>query len=98
MASTAPQAATAAESPLFSEAATALTRGAAGWDHFVIDSTDYLVVANFFTSSPGRQPSMTTDSAIYEASVAEDGLKLKLTFCFCSQWNGYGSDALAGST
>ena len=61
----------------FTEAATVQTRGAAGWDHFVIDGADYLAVANFFSSSPGRQPSMKTESTIYRA--AADGMKLRLT-------------------
>ena len=68
---------TAVES-LFSKAATAETRGAAGWEHFVIDGIDFLAVANFFTSGPGRQPSMTTDSVVYKATTA-DGGKLHLS-------------------
>lgn len=66
----------AAEMPFF-EAATVQTRGAAGWEHFVIDGVDFLAVANFFTSAPGRQPSMTTDSAVYTATT--DGVQLQLT-------------------
>jgi hypothetical protein len=62
---------------LFFEAATVQTRGAAGWEHFVIDGVDFLAVANFFTSAPGRQPSMTTDSAVYTATT--DGVQLQLT-------------------
>ena len=61
----------ATESP-FAEAAVVQTRGAAGWAHFVIDGKDFLAVANFFTSGPGRQPSMETDSSIFLVRATED--------------------------
>ena len=67
----------ATESP-FAEAAVVQTRGAAGWAHFVIDGKDFLAVANFFTSGPGRQPSMETDSSIFLVRATEDR-KLQLT-------------------
>eukprot|EP00931_Biecheleriopsis_adriatica_P116468 TRINITY_DN92108_c0_g1_i1.p1 TRINITY_DN92108_c0_g1~~TRINITY_DN92108_c0_g1_i1.p1 ORF type:complete len:460 (-),score=89.25 TRINITY_DN92108_c0_g1_i1:70-1413(-) len=70
-------AAAASSDATFVEAATIQTRGAAGWSHFVIDGRDFLVVANFFTSSPGRQPRMETESVLYSAHRAE-GLSLKL--------------------
>ena len=44
-----------------------LSSQAAGWEHFSIDGRDYLAVANFFTSGPARQPSMVTESTVYEA-------------------------------
>ena len=67
--------ATAAEP--FAEVATVQTRGAAGWEHFAIDGKHYLVVANFFTSGPGRQPSMETDSTVFVVDGA-DGRSLRL--------------------
>ena len=54
------------------------TRGAAGWDHLVMDGQDYLCCANFFTSNPRRQASMTTDSTIFKVSQNGD-LSLQLT-------------------
>lgn len=66
--------ATAADpEPPLVEAASVETRGAAGWEHFAIDGKDYLAVANFFTSSPGRTPNMDTESMIYRAELAADG-------------------------
>eukprot|EP00746_Dinoflagellata_sp_MGD_P036491 gnl/MRDRNA2_/MRDRNA2_18753_c0_seq1.p1 gnl/MRDRNA2_/MRDRNA2_18753_c0~~gnl/MRDRNA2_/MRDRNA2_18753_c0_seq1.p1 ORF type:complete len:419 (-),score=48.53 gnl/MRDRNA2_/MRDRNA2_18753_c0_seq1:97-1353(-) len=50
----------------FVEAAKVPTRGAAGWTHFQIGGKDYLAVANFFTSGPGKNPSMKTRSAVFE--------------------------------
>ena len=50
---------------LLIKVATVATRGAAGWTHFHIAGRDYLAVANFFISGPGRQPSMATESAVY---------------------------------
>ena len=47
------------------------TRGAAGWSHFQINGLDYLAVANFFTSSPGRDARMETDSVLYLVQVAD---------------------------
>lgn len=61
------------------EAATVPTRGAAGWEHFVIDGRDYLSVANFFTSSPKHQPRMQTESVVYSASADPRSGKLALT-------------------
>eukprot|EP00929_Paragymnodinium_shiwhaense_P078031 TRINITY_DN40355_c0_g1_i1.p1 TRINITY_DN40355_c0_g1~~TRINITY_DN40355_c0_g1_i1.p1 ORF type:complete len:454 (-),score=65.65 TRINITY_DN40355_c0_g1_i1:171-1532(-) len=58
--------AVASEQRPFVEAASVPTRGAAGWAHFAMDDEHYLAVANFFTSSPGRQPRMETDSAVYK--------------------------------
>lgn len=54
------------------------TRGAAGWDHFRMGDSDYLCSANFFTSSPRRQPSMSTDSTVFSVFQNAD-LSLKLT-------------------
>eukprot|EP00966_Prymnesium_polylepis_P102990 2385389-Prymnesium_polylepis.1 len=51
--------------PPLIEVASVATRGAAGWAHFRIAGRDYIAVANFFTSGPGRQPSMATESAVY---------------------------------
>ena len=39
----------------FIEAARISTRGNAGFEHFNLDGRDYVAVANFFTSAPGRR-------------------------------------------
>lgn len=66
----------AARAPPFVEALKVPTRGAAGWTHFVIDGQDYVCVANFFSSRPGKRPSMETDSTVYAADVVAGSLKL----------------------
>ena len=62
----------------FVEAANIPTRGAAGWAHFIIDGQDYVAVANFFTSSPCKQPRMETESTVYKAVISNTG-QLQLT-------------------
>ena len=53
------------------------TRGAAGFEHFQIDGKDYVASANFFTSSPGRNPSMKTTSVVYRVRKSKNSNKLR---------------------
>jgi len=65
-----------AETPVAAHLSVA-TRGAAGWAAFRVGGQDFLAVANFFSSGPGRRPSMATDSVVYRADVV--GGRLALT-------------------
>ena len=61
----------------FIEAARISTRGNAGFEHFNLDGRDYVAVANFFTSAPGRRADMSTTSVLYECTQsAAGGLEL----------------------
>ena len=62
----------------FTEVARLKTRGNAGFEHFNLDGRDYLAVANFFTSAPGRRADMSTTSVLYECTAGKGSDSLEL--------------------